>query len=162
MQDAAYKRIPVSSPEGVVYALVDADDYDRLAGFKWCLSSGYAMRKSPRPAGVTCKMHREVLGLVHGDGHEADHINRDKLDNRKSNLRVVTRAVNGRNLSARTDGTSGLRGVSWHKRGQKWEACAKIEGVKHYLGLHIREDDAAAAVNDFWVARGYEAPNDLG
>ena len=73
----------------------------------WSYSnSGYAMRGTTaggkKSRGYTAKdaaektrlMHRQILGLIHGDGKEVDHINKDRLDNRRANLRVVTRKEN--------------------------------------------------------------------
>lgn len=158
MQAADYKRVPVSSPSGTVYALVDADDYAWLAGFTWSLTRGYATRHRPRPDRGTITMARAILGLERGDPREADHKNRDRLDNRRSNLRVVTHAVNGRNVPSQ-QGTSRYRGVCWDTRKRKWLASAQYERVHTFIGLFADEDAAAAAVNDFWLGKGCEAPN---
>ena len=59
----------------------------------------YVVRSSWK---LTHYLHREVLGLTPGDGLETDHRNGDRLDNRRSNLRVATRAQNAQNVPARS------------------------------------------------------------
>jgi hypothetical protein len=105
-------------------------------------------------------MHRELLGLEPGDPLQCDHINRDRLDNRRANLRIVTSAANNTNLGSR-GGTSKYRGVHWNKDRHAWHAQARLNGHARYLGLFPLEDDAARAVNSFWTTRGYPAPNEV-
>lgn len=99
---SSYREMPLT--KGKV-AIVDEADYMRLSRWKWSYSnSGYAMRGTTaggkKSRGYT--MHRQILGLIHGDGKEVDHINKDRLDNRRANLRVVTRKENCANRSARS------------------------------------------------------------
>jgi hypothetical protein len=90
-------RIPVWKYGQIAgYAIVDAADAHH-AEYRWRLTDGYAVRGySPN----VIRLHREVLGLIKDDGMEADHINRDTLDNRRSNLRAVTHAQNVQNVGA--------------------------------------------------------------
>lgn len=72
--------------------LVDIDTWDRYRGHRFWLSGpGYV---TTRIDGRSEYLHRLILGLTLGDGHYTDHINRDKLDNRRANLRVVTQKEN--------------------------------------------------------------------
>jgi hypothetical protein len=163
MQRGTYRIIPVKAKTHTVFALVSPEDYKRLAQFKWFLHDGYARRKLPRKIrgpqlGVL--MHREVLGLERGDRRQADHINRDRLDNRRANLRAVTGQENACNVASRP-GTSRFRGVSWYAVTGKWKAQARFKGQHHYMGYFMIEADAAAAVNEFWRSRGHAAPNDV-
>ena len=91
MQDAGYCRIPLKRRDGTVrgYAIFDQSDA-ALGQYPWYLLGGYVGRAVPRPdGGQTAElMHRVILGLAPGDGLEGDHINLDKLDNRRSNLGV--------------------------------------------------------------------------
>lgn len=78
------------------YAIVDECDA-HLAEHAWRRTNGYATRICPGNRNPVY-MHREILGLAKGDGYMVvDHINRDRLDNRRSNLRLVTVAENCRN-----------------------------------------------------------------
>lgn len=127
------------------YAKVDASDSE-FVGVTWRLSGrGYAVRWKN---GTTVMMHREILGLRAGDGQEVDHINRDKLDNRRANLRIVTHRENGQNLPSQR-GTSRFRGVSWYGERKKWTAQVQLNGRHHSLGYFATEEAAGAAAADF-------------
>lgn len=76
---------------------------------------------------------------------EIDHINRDKADNRISNLRLVSRSENCQNSSSRRNTASGLRGVSWHKQRQRWAARITLHGLTKHLGLFDSPELAHAA-----------------
>ena len=128
------------------WAMVDSEDYDSLAHRRWCSVAGYAMR---REGGRWVQMHRLVLGLGRGktDKRLTDHVNRNRLDNRKANLRVVDGAQNAQNLSVRS-GTSRHRGVSFDKHRGKWVAQGKVGSVTLWK-LFDGEDEAAAAALAF-------------
>jgi AP2 domain/HNH endonuclease len=131
-------------------ALVDDDDYERLGANKWfanwnqCTKSYYASRNSPRKKGekhTVIRMHREVMQAKPGE--HVDHINRDTLDNQKSNLRLCTRSQNNAHKGVRANNTSGLKGVCWHKRAQKWTANISTNGKRSYLGIYATKEEAA-------------------
>ena len=65
-----------------------------------------------------------------------DHINRDKLDNRISNLRVVDNQTNQRNAKANSRNTSGHRGVYWHKGKNKWYASIRVNNKQLHIGSY--------------------------
>jgi hypothetical protein len=89
--------------------------------------------------------HRVAFAIHHGYWPvEVDHINRNPSDNRIENLREATRQENTINKNA-LGGTSGYRGVYWHKQRQKWAAYYKINGKMHYVGLFETEEEAARA-----------------
>ena len=85
----------------LVTLFVDADLHRELSRYFWQLSKhGYAFRRvyaGKRANGTSRQrdlyLHRHILGLTKGDGKIGDHVNRDRLDNRRENLRVVTRAA---------------------------------------------------------------------
>ena len=78
-------------------------------------------------------------------GYEIDHINRDRGDNRWMNLRIVKRSRNNHNSNPHRNNTSGVKGVSWVKRDNKWDARIKIGGKVILLGRHEKFEDAVAA-----------------
>lgn len=135
--------------EPTVYAQVSAEDFVWLNDYRWTLSSkGYAQRTFEKDGRwIAVLMHREILGLEPGDGLEGDHHNGDKLDNRRTNLRITTRAENGQNLRHVHGGTSRHRGVYFSAKAGKWCASAKLRGVCHHLGTFDTEDEAAAAAS---------------
>lgn len=88
-------------------------------------------------------MHRMLLDIP--DGKQTDHINRNKLDNRKVNLRICTNSENGRNKGTRKGSLSGYKGVSKHR--DKWQARIRLNGEQTYLGIFENIIDAALAYN---------------
>jgi len=138
------------APRVVAFALVDADDYDALAVYRWGLSTaGYAYRGEARDGRpCTVLMHRVVLGLQDGDARQGDHVNRSRLDNRRINLQITSGAENSQNCAPRGR-TSAHRGVSWDKSRQRWVVWGKVSGRDKFVGRFINEDAAAAAAAAF-------------
>lgn len=139
------KTIPLRARDGSIraHALVDDEDYERLALRRWSLSAqGYAVRGESRDGKkATVLMHRELTGTVDG---EVDHANRNRLDNRRENLRPATRAQNGQNMTAGR-GISKHRGVGWNAARGKWVAYASGK----YLGIFMTEEHAAQVAVDY-------------
>lgn len=87
---------------------LDPEDEKYFSNWTWSYRCGYAGRKrqkQDKSGGHWVHLHREVLvraGLTIPKGIYPDHINRNKLDNRKSNLRLVTKSENNKNLSKET------------------------------------------------------------
>lgn len=135
-------EIPLRARDGSIraYALVDDADLEWAAWLWRLTSSGYARRCE---GGRYLYLHRELLGLSPGDGLEGDHRNGDRLDNRRSNLRAVTRAQNSQNIR-RAPASSSHRGVSWNKAKGRWRAYVRLGGKLHHLGYFASEEDAAA------------------
>jgi formamidopyrimidine-DNA glycosylase len=134
--------IPVTNhkTKQILWALVDEDDYDKLTHFKWSLScDGYAQ---------SCQihMHRYVMGCSPYDKKLVDHINHNRLDNRKSvNLRVCTFSLNNRNRTKKSGCTSQYIGVSLRKNTGRWVAQMNIAGKKMQLGTFGTEIEAHQA-----------------
>ena len=74
-----------------------------------------------------------------------DHIDNDKLNNKVTNLRYATHIENNQNRSMRKDNTSGIKGVTFIKRYNKWQAQIKINGKNIYLGSFDNKDEAIKA-----------------
>lgn len=149
---ATTRAIPLRARNGTVraYTVVDSQDFGVIGGFRWRLHpAGYAMRHEAMVNGGARRailMHRELLGLEHGDPRQADHVNHDPLDNRRSNLRVATVAENGQNRRGGY-GRSRHRGVSFLKG--RWVAAVVLDGKAHYLGLYDDEDEAGRVAARF-------------
>lgn len=128
-------------------ALVDDEDYEWLNQFKWYACKYgvqyYALRKYPRKQKILY-MHREILKLTPNDGKLSDHINHNGLDNRRNNLRIVTRIENQWNRRS-FKGESKYRGVSKYKRSNKWRARLTRLDKEYYLGYFDNEIYAAKA-----------------
>lgn len=136
----------------VLETLIDTDDLDHVGTFQFTwfahwspdLESFYAEGNSQKVNGrqKTIRFSRWVLNAP--SGACVDHINHDTLDNRRSNLRIVSNAENQQNhLTARSDSASGIRGVYWHKRTQQWVACVRVNGrlvfYKYFHDIHDAE-----------------------
>jgi hypothetical protein len=126
-------------------ALVDDEDFERVDKYNWSyLQGGYAVRSVvvghrglDLPLGDSRNqimkmifMHRFILGI---DGIiSVDHIDGNKLNNQKSNLRVATKSQNAMNSKIRNDNTSGHKGVNWSKVHHTWVARVKVSGKEVY------------------------------
>ena len=137
------KKIPLT--KGAV-ALVDDADHQLVSGHSWQLCGGYA-RTSWRVQGKTSDtyMHRLIMGLEWGDMNQVDHINRNRLDNRRANLRLCTETENHRNTGKRSHNTSGYLGVTWCKMTQRWRAQIHHQRKNIHIGRYDDPVEAAAA-----------------
>lgn len=97
--------------------------------------------------GVSYKAHRIAWLLFHNEWPEEDidHIDRDKSNNRISNLRKASRAMNSANVGVRRDNTSGYRGVSFNAEHGKWFAQIISNNKKIFLGYHKTAELASEA-----------------
>jgi hypothetical protein len=129
-------------------ALVSDEDHIFLSGFTWsCNSCGYAQAWNPWTKKMV-SMHRLVLERMgHKDFQDSDHINQNKLDNRRENLRPATRSQNVANVGKRSGNTSGHKGVSWCRREERWRASIHVHGIDEHLGSYDKIEDAARAYN---------------
>lgn len=122
------------------HAIVDDADFEWLNQWKWCFDSGYAVRR----LGVRkIKMHRLINQTP--VGNDTDHINRNKLDNRRANLRTATRSENRFNSSLPSNASSGYKGVGIHSLTKKWRAQISVNGKRQHLGLFDTIDEAIKA-----------------
>jgi hypothetical protein len=106
------------------------------------------------------KAHRLTFLYMTGSfpPDQVDHINGVTDDNRWANLRASTNAENSRNTCLRSDNTSGVLGVCWHKRDGAWIANIRKDGRKHHLGYFANLADAIAARKAAEVKYGFH-PN---
>lgn len=143
------KQIPLTRGQ---YALVDDDDFERISQSKWyCKADGYAARKdwsTGEPKQVY--MHRQILNAP--DGVMVDHINANRLDNRRSNLRLVNSIQNSRRQSPMKGTTSEYKGVSFYQ--DQWYVRIHVDGKSRYYGRY-REEKLAARVYDYAASKHY-------
>lgn len=119
--------------------LVDDDDFEFLSKRSWCLNEhGYALSQINKKM---TRMHRLLMN-INDPKIIIDHIDGNRLNNQKSNLRVCTIKENTRNRSADKGGTSKFKGV-YRSRSGKW--CALIN--RKHLGTFSTEEQAAHRYN---------------
>jgi hypothetical protein len=137
------KRIPLHDRAGVVaaYALVDDDVFAKFGDITWSLSAnGYVQNRSRN-----VRLHRLVMGLLNGEPDQVDHRNGDRLDNRRVNLRIVTREAQSQNRPSNAGSNSRYRGVT--PRDGRFLARVKSNGRAYNLGTFDTELEAAAAAS---------------
>jgi hypothetical protein len=136
------KTIPLTK---CAQAIVDDADFATLSRYSWYLStSGYATRVAGgRKNKIRIRMHRVITECPFG--LFVDHINGNKLDNRRANLRIATKQQNGFNRDKQRNNTSGFKGVTWDKARRKWVAQLNISGKHYYLGRFENILDAKKA-----------------
>lgn len=127
--------------------VVDVADVDAVAAHGWDLGSkGYVIR-TDRTGGVkrTVRLHRWLLGLATGDPRQADHIDGDPANNRRSNLRIAEPRENAQNRRTNRTSYSGIRGVGFRKdrRLTPWFAHIRIGGKQRILGFYATKEAAA-------------------
>src|SRR3990167_10013470 len=131
------------------YALVDAEDFDWLNQWKWHFDGNYAVRSvylgkiDGKYRHKTIWMHRLINETL--AEFETDHINKNKLDNQKNNLRIVTSQQNNFNRAIQKNNSSGHQGISWFKRDSKWRAHIKFNRIVKHLGYFSNIKDAISA-----------------
>lgn len=138
----------VATQKGTEYhVLVDDEDYDELNKYKWHISLGYACRakylrtKDGKSMKKNVKMHRVITNAP--DHLEVDHINGDRLDNRKENLRLCTRSENCFNRGVQRNNKLGIKGVDKYK--ELYRASIKINRKKKHIGYFKTIEEAQKA-----------------
>ena len=114
------KKVPLVGKKGNgKYAIVDDEDYKKVSRYRWYYGGGYAI------SDFGARMHRFIMDppqdLV------IDHINHDRLDNRRSNLKVCTQFENSQN---RTRAKATYGNVYSNKNVTKWYACNMMDGKR--------------------------------
>lgn len=131
---------------------MDASDFGFISRHSWSLDprGRYAVAYTD-----LCDLSRRVwmhrLIMAPQPREVVDHIDGDGLNNQRSNLRVCSKAENGRNRRkqrTRAATASRFKGVSWDKTNQKWRARIVLDGRQRSLGNFRSEDDAARAYDD--------------
>jgi hypothetical protein len=123
------------SQKKVADTVIDVEDINRVKDMKWHLCSHYGYAIGPNIVGTKCQIRLARLIINAERSEQVDHINGDKLDNRKSNLRIVNYLQNSHNVKMHKDNKLGVKGVceSWYsKEVFRSEIC--VDGKKIHLG----------------------------
>jgi len=114
--------------------LVDDEDYPLLIGYRWRLNShGYVIRSyTVNGRGSILALHREIMQpppqLV------VDHIDHNKLNNTRANLRIITQQQNVMNRRLFSNNTTGFKGVTYEHH--QWHARVEKDGLRIHLGYY--------------------------
>lgn len=124
---------------------IDEEDYEWVKQFSWRLCRGYASRDPGKRRGIRyIALHREIMKTP--TGMYTDHINRDPLDNRKSNLRICTQSENQANRTVSRNNKLGIKGVIFSKN--RFVASVKFQGKRKSLGSFKTVEEATLAYNE--------------
>ena len=126
----------------IAEALIDTEDIEKISSDKWCIDKNNYVKNSKQEY-----LHRVILGAP--KDMCVDYINGNTLDNRKSNLRICTNRENTSNRTKLgTNNTSGILGVRFDNRRNKWYADIQYKGKYIFLGyFNIKEDAIKARID---------------
>lgn len=169
-----YNTYDLSGDYGIGYTeegekfYFDKEDYNKIKDYYWSYdTNGYVTSRNKDRKEI--KLHRIVMNAQNGD--VIDHIKHPprkehKIDNRKQNLRFVTASQNSMNQHLRTNNTSGVTGVSWHKEKNKWCASIGINNKQIYLGSFESFNDAVKArknaENEYFKEHSFDRSRKIG
>jgi len=131
-------------------ALIDDGDSELVSKYKWCAMKqrntfvakrGIRVDKKHR----TIYMHNFIMGYK--NCFEIDHINHNGLDNRRANLRRVTKAQNQYNKQPKHGCSSKYKGVTFERKSDMWQAQIQYKGINKYLGKYSTPEEAALVYN---------------
>jgi len=122
--------------------IFDDNNYEKVKHIKWCIhSKGYVVGTKNNK---NCLLHHLINGKPKIN-YETDHKNKDKLDNRKINLRFVTNSKNQFNKDIQSNNKSGVKGVCFDNLKNKWRAYIKVNNIQKDLGYFKIKNDAIKA-----------------
>ena len=143
----------------VITFVVDANKYDEVKQYKWRISKKKNKYYVVTGSGYKNNMqylHQLIFGSVR-EGFEIDHIDGNSLNNRLSNLRMVTHLENIDNLRAtRIDNTIGVRGISYDKRNGKFTVDFHYHGDRFYVKAWDTPEEAIYCRRCFEDYFGFE------
>jgi hypothetical protein len=135
------------------FALVDDEDFEALSKHNWHVGYNAPNQFYAKRWGKVCEkrngqilMHREIMKTP--DELQVDHINGNKLDNRKCNLRNCTHAQNQMNKAKAKNASSKFKGVRWDKKKNIWSVELRISGEIIHIGRYHNQIEAARAYDE--------------
>lgn len=122
---------------------IDECDFNFVSKYRWSINDKYVSTNGYK-SGESNRLHRLLLNLEYGDERQGDHINGNTLDNRRANLRIVTKNDNAKNRKVNSNNTSGRRGVYFEiRRGKpKWRISLSIDGKLKSFGDYDSIEEA--------------------
>ncbi len=134
------KSFPLTNTNG--FFIVDADEYEFLSQFK------FYMDFTNSPVIRETQFKQNVSNLILDTERSVDHKDRCIIDNRKKNLRKASRSQQQCNRGLGDNNTSGVSGVDFHKKSNKWRVRITKKGITYSLGLFSSKEEAIKARNE--------------
>lgn len=133
IDDKKSNLIIFSNAYGVIKSIVDNEDIERLSKITWRPTYSRRTNSFYIENTIHGKIHRFILGFKKKENVElkVDHIDRNSLNNSKDNLRLVTQAMNCKNSSLRSDNTSGIKGIRFEEKRNRWSSEIYVNGKKY-------------------------------
>jgi len=141
--------VPLTNSDKI--CLIDSDKAEEVMRHKWYLcSTGYIICKYYKKIrGKSISLVRFLISEV-PINKDIDHTNRNKLDNRLCNLRIVTHSQNCFNSRKRNNASSKYKGVSFNAKSGNWEARIGFNYKDIYGGRFSSEKEAALKANELY------------
>ena len=127
------------------YFIIDAEDLERVKKYYWSLDGKEYWRTQIWENGAPHYQSLHRFLIEPSEDKVIDHIDRNKNNNSKNNLRICEQRENSRNVSLGSKNTSGFLGVSWNKNNKNWNAYIKLNGKRKYLGAFSSKEEAIKA-----------------
>lgn len=143
--DDAFIIIADKNGDEIERAIIDIEDVERVKDFRWTDNGNGYIRTFNRTTPVY--LHRFIMDAP--DGMDIDHINKNRLDNRKSNMRVVQHYINCHNRKNRHPFK-----VKDRKLKKPYLASITIKGKSIYLGYYKTAEEAERIMNEEKAKRG--------
>jgi hypothetical protein len=136
---------------------VDDEDYELVCEYTWFLNTyGYAITNIIHDGKRKQQsIHRMILG-VSDSKVLVDHINWNKLDNTRSNLRLCSQSENCRNRGPQKDNTSGVKGLNYDKQRNRWIAQIKLHGKRYKKSFFCKKYPDAKDLAIQWLKENRE------
>jgi hypothetical protein len=138
------------------YTIIDKEDYIKVRNYCWYCNGGYA---DTREDGKLLRMHRIILDA--DEGTLVDHRDRNPLNNRTLNLRICDKSQNAINTKVYKNNTSGIKGVHWSSKNNRWIAQISINKKRHHIGSFTDFNGACKARQEFEKIYYKESPTSL-
>lgn len=123
----------------------DLEDYDKIKDYTWRCDRGRYILTTYSANNKTQWVYLHKLIINADSDTVVDHINRNKCDNRKHNLRCCTSQKNSFNSSKRLTNKTGIIGVCWKTDKNKWKSYITLNGKQKHLGYFNDIEDAIKA-----------------
>jgi AP2 domain-containing protein len=135
--------------------VIDSEDYNLIENYRWWACKNKRSKTFYAQCNLILNGKRTSKNMhtfIYKTDAQVDHIDRNGLNNSRSNLRFATQVLNNANQTVRANNTSGYKGVHWVSRDGKWQARIRLNGKRKSLGYFDTSDSAAMAYDSAAIA----------